>query len=776
MYLQKLIPEAFGPLPDQQIDLGKGLNILVDTAGLYSGLLSSFVVATLYGLPADARTRLLDAEDRASGEVTLVDGVRSFRLRTDFSRDGETVRVEVSSAAGLDDRVARTGGAATGQRSQGSLARAQAATSDRQAAAADPSSSSSPDARSTPSQTGSDTRSASSQAGPDPPLTPIQAGPGGRLPLPQTAPDARLAFAQTGWLVTDLQADYDKQLKDLADERQAVSGLLDVVNIRLLQERAIRARQLVSEMEKLEKQVRSDPVADRAFGDDVVSAKSLDSHIASLNKVIAMKEAKLRDMREQLESRRGKLDFYEYLNGMGINEINTVKRSLERKRWLVDDLQKLEMEIELGSKRLDTVATMVRKYDRLAPFVGQREMELDHLEDQLEQLKSRMPTQKLQQIEAERRGLRLQIEYWRRRRTIAIVASLVPLPSAFLWLPIALLSLVGGVFVFKYWQEVTTLVRRMAEIADRHDYLVLERNTIAAQIRTTQADIDAIHNQTGTQSASELHDKIQDYQRLSAELQDLKRKAAERERARDELKRRLREEEQRAGVLFDRVGLSAGLDPESVEQFANMISDRISEERSLKDLERRIEDEQSETDGLARQVGVLQKRLSRILAARGVESLTQLEELWSTSDAHGIRKQYDAKAEELRQLLNGQRLPDLEARIEMLSQLVPEYNRVEELPLGVTVDQLEARLEAIRVRADLLKWLRGTTFPVIIEAVGGEEMEELEKRQACVDLCWMARSRQLLVLVQSEAWAAAMRSVADDLGVPVKTVVLGAAV
>lgn len=730
MYLQKLSPEAFGPLPDQPIDLDKGLNTLVDPAGVWRGLLSPFVSAMLYGLSDDARARLLNTEDRASGEVTLIDGGRRFRLCTDFTHDGEIVQVEVVSAAGPDDRAVRTGSAARDQQYQGPPASAQAEASDQQAAALDP--------------------------------------------ILPASPDARSAFSETGWLVTDLQADYEKKIKDLADERQAVSGLLDATNIRSLNERANRARQLVSEMEGLEKQIRSDPVMDRSFSDDVASAKSLDSHIASLTKVVAMKEAKLRDLQEQLKSRRGKLDFYEYLSGIGINEINTVKRSLERKRWLVDDLQKLETEIELGRKRLATVSAMVRKYDRLAPFVGPREMELDHLEDELGQLKSRMPTQKLQQIEAEIRALRLLIQYWRRRRSIAALASLVPLPFGFLWLPIPLLSLIGGAFVFKYWQEVTVLVRRMAEIADRHDYLVLERNAIAAQIRNTQADIDAIHDQTGTQSASELHDKIEDYQRLTAELQDLKRKAVERERARDELKRRLREEEQRAGVLFDRVGLSAELDGETVEKFVKMVTDWTSEERSLKDLERKIEDEQSEMDGLGRQIGILRRRLSRILAARGVESLAQLQELWNSSDAHEIRRQYDTKAEELRQLLNGQRLPDLEARIEMLSQLVPESSRVAELPKGVTVDQLEARLEAIRARSDLLKWLRGATFPVIIEAVGGEDMEELERRQACVDLCWMARSRQLLVLVQSEAWVSAVRSVADDLGVPVNTVMLGA--
>lgn len=587
------------------------------------------------------------------------------------------------------------------------------------------------------------------------------------------AHDRHVALSATTWRVTDLKSGLDQAFRSLAAERHRVSSLLDAISLKALQDKAARARQLASDLSRLEKEWQDGLSAGHSLSDDVMTVRSLSQHLDSLTSVISSKEAKVKDMSEQLEAERSKLDFYEYLSGVGFNEINTVRRSLERKRWLLDDLQELKAEIELGAKRIDAVSSMVSKYDRLTPFLGRREMELDHLEDTLKQLEARLPEEKLQQIESEMRAVRLQIQYWRKRRSIASVLSLLPLPFAFLWPPVALLSVVGAMFVYRYWREITVLVKRIADVDDRRDYLVLEQNAIETRMKSVRQEIGFIYDQTGVSSATELHDRIEDYQRLMSELEDLKRKADEREKARDELLIKLRDEEQKAGVLFDRMGLSAELNEETVEKFAEMVNSRVNDERLLKDLERKIEAEKSEINSLSRQVNTLQERIDEILSFYGVRSLSELQQLWDSSDAQEAKRLYEEKSEELRQLLNGQRLPDLESRIDLLLQLVPEADRVSEIPQGATPDRLETQLESIRVRADLLKWLRRSAMPAVVELACEGAIDESEKRQECVELCWMSKARQVLVLIPDESWEAAIRDVASDLGISTHTVMLG---
>jgi len=555
---------------------------------------------------------------------------------------------------------------------------------------------------------------------------------------------APLTPLEAGLIVTDLQSELETAAQRLNTERQEASYLLDYITLKSLSEKVTKAKQLVAELNGLERELRTNPAMDRSLTDDVAAAKSLESHIASMAKVIEMKEEKLKGLREQFEQQRGKLEFYEYLRGIGTSEVSLVKRSLERKRWLLEDLQKLETEIEHGNKRLSTVAGMVAKYDRLEPFLGPREMDLDRLEE----------------------------HHWRRRRFISGLLSVAVLPLGYLWPPIALLSVVGLSFMYKYWSEITALVNKMAAVVDRLDYLTLERNEVAAEIKSLEAEIEAIHEQTGTASASELHDKIDDYQRLRAELEDLKRKAAQREKARDELRLRLSEEERRAGALFDRVGLSAELTQEAVDKFAEMVSSRIDDERTLDDIGRRVEEAQAEIDGLQRQVGVLQRRLDRILAVRRVGSVAELQHLMAMIESQDVVKLYRQKGEELQTLLNGQKLADIEARVEMLTRLVPSEGRIREIPAGVTPDHLEARLESIRARSDLLKWLKGSVLPLVAEGLGSTDLSDLEMRQVCLDLCLVGRVRQLLVLAEDEQSESVLRSVALDVGIPVTTVVL----
>lgn len=714
MHLQRLAIKAFDSLPDQQIELDRGVNILVDTTRSWKGWLSAIVSGALFGLTDDARARLQTAGKEASVELSLAAGANQYNLSAVLRPDGDGFRVEAVPL---------------GQPDSGNGVRPQPEPAYREEAA---------------------TAEALIMDGQGAPLTPLEAG----------------------LIVTDLQSELETAVQRLNTERQEASYLLDYITLKSLSEKVTKAKQLVAELSGLERELRTNPAMDRSLTDDVAAAKSLESHIASMTKVIEMKEEKLKGLREQFEQQRGKLEFYEYLRGIGTSEVSLVKRSLERKRWLLEDLQKLETEIEHGNKRLSTVAGMVAKYDRLEPFLGPREMDLDRLEEQLDRLKSRLPTQKLLQAEAERRALRLQIHYWRRRRFIAGLLSVAVLPLGYLWPPIALLSVVGLSFMYKYWSEITALVNKMAAVVDRLDYLTLERNEVAAEIKSLEAEIEAIHEQTGTASASELHDKIDDYQRLRAELEDLKRKAAQREKARDELRLRLSEEERRAGALFDRVGLSAELTQEAVDKFAEMVSSRIDDERTLDDIGRRVEEAQAEIDGLQRQVGVLQRRLDRILAVRRVGSVAELQHLMAMIESQDVVKLYRQKGEELQTLLNGQKLADIEARVEMLTRLVPSEGRIREIPAGVTPDHLEARLESIRARSDLLKWLKGSVLPLVAEGLGSTDLSDLEMRQVCLDLCLVGRVRQLLVLAEDEQSESVLRSVALDVGIPVTTVVL----
>lgn len=714
MHLQRLAIKAFDSLPDQQIELDRGVNILVDTTRSWKGWLSAIVSGALFGLTDDARARLQTAGKEASVELSLAAGANQYNLSAVLRPDGDGFRVEAVPL---------------GQPDSGNGVRPQPEPAYREEAA---------------------TAEALIMDGQGAPLTPLEAG----------------------LIVTDLQSELETAVQRLNTERQEASYLLDYITLKSLSEKVTKAKQLVAELSGLERELRTNPAMDRSLTDDVAAAKSLESHIASMTKVIEMKEEKLKGLREQFEQQRGKLEFYEYLRGIGTSEVSLVKRSLERKRWLLEDLQKLETEIEHGNKRLSTVAGMVAKYDRLEPFLGPREMDLDRLEEQLDRLKSRLPTQKLLQAEAERRALRLQIHYWRRRRFISGLLSVAVLPFGYLWPPIALLSVVGLSFMYKYWSEITALVNKMAAVVDRLDYLTLERNEVAAEIKSLEAEIEAIHEQTGTASASELHDKIDDYQRLRAELEDLKREAAQREKARDELRLRLSEEERRAGALFDRVGLSAELTQEAVDKFAEMVSSRIDDERTLDDIGRRVEEAQAEIDGLQRQVGVLQRRLDRILAVRRVGSVAELQHLMAMIESQDVVKLYRQKGEELQTLLNGQKLADIEARVEMLTRLVPSEGRIREIPAGVTPDHLEARLESIRARSDLLKWLKGSVLPLVAEGLGSTDLSDLEMRQVCLDLCLVGRVRQLLVLAEDEQSESVLRSVALDVGIPVTTVVL----
>lgn len=64
-------------------------------------------------------------------------------------------------------------------------------------------------------------------------------------------------------------------------------------------------------------------------------------------------------------------------------------------------------------------------------------------------------------------------------------------------------------------------------------------------------------------------------------------------------------------------------------------------------------------------------------------------------------------------------------------------------------------------------------MPVVVELAGEGAKDGLEMRQECVELCWMSRARQVLVLVQDESWEAAIRDVAGDLGMSTHTVTLG---
>ena len=59
------------------------------------------------------------------------------------------------------------------------------------------------------------------------------------------------------------------------------------------------------------------------------------------------------------------------------------------------------------------------------------------------------------------------------------------------------------------------------------------RETRSREIKSLEADIESIRRQAGVRSASELHDKIDDYE-IALGLEDLKRKAAQREKAGDE--------------------------------------------------------------------------------------------------------------------------------------------------------------------------------------------------------------------------------------------------
>lgn len=714
MHLQRLAIKAFDTLPDQQIELDRGVNILVDATRSWTGWLSAIVSGALFGPTDDVRARLRTAGEEASAELRLAAGANHYGLSTAFGAEGDRVRVEAVPVRQADSGIAVRPQPEPAHREEAATAEA----------------------------------------------------------LAVDGQGVHFVPSEAGLVVTDLHAGLEAAVQRLNAERQETSYRLDYITLKSLSEKVSKAKQLVAEMNGLEKELRSNPAMDRSLSDDVAAAKSLDSHIASMTRVIEMKEERLKSLREQFEQQRGKLEFYEYLKGIGINEVSLFKRSLERKRWLLEDLEKLETEIELGNKRLSTVAGMVAKYDRLEPFLGPREMDLDRLEEQLQRLKSRMPAQKLQQAEAERRALRLQIHYWRRRRFISGVLSAAILPFAFLWPPIALLSVVGLSFMYKYWSEITVLVKRMAVVVDRLDYLILERNEISSQIKSVEADIESIHLQTGTASASELHNKIGDYQRLRSELEDLKRKASQREKARDELRRRLSEEERRAGALFDRVGLSEGLTQESVEKFVEMVSSRIDDQRALDDLARRVEDGQAEIEGLKRQVGVLQRRLERILAVRRVGSVEELQRLLAMIESQDIVKLYRQKGEELQALLNGQKLADIEARVEMLTRLVPTEGRIRDIPAEITPDHLEARLESIRARADLLKWLKGSVLPVVVEGLGPADLSDLEMRQVCLDLCLIGRTRQLLVLAEDQQWEPVVRNVAQDLGIPVNTVVL----
>lgn len=717
MYLERISLNGFGLLPDGQINLDSGLNILVDKSRVWHSLLPMFLSGMLFGLSDDARERLLPREGMAFGELVFFDRGQRYRLRVELDGDTEIVKVEASQARAIDGRTAASG---TAQRMRTYSAYVQAAT------AGD---------------------------------------------IPSVDESAGSALSVASWHINDLRIGMDRAFRRLLGERQRITNALDAISLELLERRANRARQLMSELCRLEKQLRGDS-AGHSLGDNVAVARSLESHIASLTKVIAAKEVRLKEMKEQLEAGRRKLSFYEYLDGIGFNEITAVKRSLERKRWLLEDLQQLETEIEQGSKRLDAISSLIKKYDRLTPFLGPRETELDRLEERLKQLAQRLPDEKLRQIEMERRVVRLQIRYWRKRRLMSAVLLLLPLPVALLWPPAAVLSIIGAVFVWRYWREISFLVERMANLDDRYDYLTLEKNLIEIEMGDVQQQIDTICEQAGVACAEELHNKIEEYQKLLSELEDLKRKAAQREKARDEVLIKLREEEQRAGVLFDRVGLSSGLDAETVERFVNMVTERIDEERALKDLARKIEDEQSEIDKLSRQVGTLRDRLDKILAFYGVESVAALQQLWNSSDEQETKRLYERTTAELQQLLNGQRLSDLEARIELLRQLVPEAERVVEIASEATVDRLETRLESIRVRLDVLKWLKESTMPMIAESAFEGELDDAEKRQACVELCLMSRGRQLLTLVPNESWEAEIRSVAGDLGIPVRTVML----
>ena len=142
--------------------------------------------------------------------------------------------------------------------------------------------------------------------------------------------------------------------------------------------------------------------------------------------------------------------------------------------------------------------------------------------------------------------------------------------------------------------------------------------------------------------------------------------------------------ERRAGALFDRVGLSEGPTQESVEKFVEMVSSRIDDQRALDDLARRVEDGQAEIEGLKRQVGVLQRRLERILAVRRVGSVEELQRLLAMIESQDIVKLYRQKGEELQALLNGQKLADIEARVEMLTRLVPTEGRIRDIPAEIT--------------------------------------------------------------------------------------------
>jgi len=711
MYFTRISIQGFSSLPDQQIELENGLNILVDRSHLWHGFMPVLLSVMLYGLSPDARNYLLPGDEEASCELLFTDRSRSYSLRVAFEPDGESVAIKAMTAP---DEVL--------QRGNSSAAHAELA------AASDTS---------------------------------------------LSIHGQEHALLGTSFRIADLRSGFDEALRSLTAERERISKVLDAVSLKALQDRAARARRLVAELNRLEREWKSIPLAGQSLGDDVMTVRSLNQHIVSLTSVISSKEEKVRNMRDQLEAARSKFDFYEYLNGIGINEINTVKRSLERKRWLLDDLEELDAEIEQTAKRIDSIFSMIGKYERLTPFLGRREMELDYLEDSLRQLEARLPVDKLQQIEAEIRVVRLQIQHFRKRRSIASVLTLLPLPFTYFWPPVALLSVVGAAFVHKYWREVTSLVNRMAEVDDRRDYLILEKNQIEARMTGLKQHINAIYEETGVTSAAELHDKIEDYQRLLSEFEDLKRKADKNEKARDELLFKLREEEQRAGVLFDRIGLSAELNAETVDRFVDMVNSRIDQERSLKELERKIEAEQSEINNLLRRVNTLQRRVDEILEVYDVRSVSELEELWDSSDAHQAKRLYDEKNEELRQLLNGQRLSDLEARIDLLSQLVPEADRDLEIQPETSLDQLEAQLESIRIRIDLLNWLKRSAMPVVVELAGEGAKDGLEMRQECVELCWMSRARQVLVLVQDESWEAAIRDVAGDLGMSTHTVTLG---
>ena len=367
MYLNRLTLKSLGSLPDQQIELDRGVNILVDTTRSWGGRLSAIISGALFGLTDDARARLEISGEEPSVELGLVVGANRYDLSAVLGPEGERVRVE---AVPLGQRNSGTGAQPQPGLQPGSVYSEEAATAE---------------------------------------------------PLAVAGHDIQLAPSEAGLIVTDLHSELEGAAQRLNAERQETSYLLDFITLKSLE----RANGGSSLQMNGQKELRSNPAMDRSLSDDVAAAKSLESHIASMTKVMEMKEEKLKGLREQWERQRDKLEFYEYLKGIGTSEVSLVKRSLERKKWLLDDLQKLEAEIELGSKRLSTVAGMVAKYDRLKPFLGPREMDLDRLEEQLERLKSRMPTQKLQQAEAQRRAVRLQIQYWRRRR---FVSGLLLLP------------------------------------------------------------------------------------------------------------------------------------------------------------------------------------------------------------------------------------------------------------------------------------------------------------------------------------------------------------